>query len=157
VVRRGSYDAKSNTIPLELEATAGPLVRIVVTGAKFSGGELKKLVPVYQEGTVDTDLLEEGKRNIRERLERNGYFDAGVEYVTRTQEVTLNGGTQGKRRVDHLSRGARGPAHTDGNRVRWQSLFQYGIAAQSPDDLPERIPDAGKIQSKIDGVRPGLD
>src|SRR6266849_5315693 len=56
VVRRGSYDAKSNTIPLELEATAGPLVRIAVTGAKFSGGELKKLVPVYQEGAVDTEI-----------------------------------------------------------------------------------------------------
>ena len=92
VVRRGVYDARSNTIALELEVTAGPLVRIAVTGAKFSGGELKKLVPVYQEGAVDTDLLEEGKRNIRERLERNGYFDAGVEYAMSTREVTLGGG-----------------------------------------------------------------
>jgi outer membrane protein insertion porin family len=94
-VRRGSYDAQSNTIPLELEVTGGPLVRIAVTGAKFSSGELKKLVPVYQEGAVDTDLLEEGKRNIRERLERNGYFDAEVEYATSTNEVTLNGGRKG--------------------------------------------------------------
>src|SRR5260370_7888299 len=86
VVRRGSYDAKSNTISLELEATAGPLVRITVAGAKFSGGELKKLIPVYQEGAVDADLLEEGKRNIRERLERQGYFDADVNYTTETHE-----------------------------------------------------------------------
>src|SRR5229473_1704840 len=83
MVRRGTYDAKSNAIPLELEITEGPRVRIAVTGAKFSGGELKKLVPVYQEGAVDADLLEEGKRNIRERLERDGYFDAEVEYATR--------------------------------------------------------------------------
>ena len=40
-----------------------------MTGAKFSKGELKRLIPVYQEGAVDTDLLEEGKRNLRERLE----------------------------------------------------------------------------------------
>src|SRR6267378_4089762 len=111
VVRRGSYDAKSNTIPLELEATAGPLVRITVTGAKFSGGELKKLVPVYQEGAVDTDLLEEGKRNIRERLERNGYFDAGVEYVTRTQEVTFSGGRKGSEELITY-RVERGDRHT---------------------------------------------
>src|SRR6266404_2562563 len=91
-VRRGTYDAKSNTIPLELEVTEGPLVRVAVAGAKFSGGQLKKLVPVYQEGAVDTDLLEEGKRNIRERLERNGYFDAEVEYGTSTNEVTLKSG-----------------------------------------------------------------
>jgi outer membrane protein insertion porin family len=111
VVRRGSYDAKSNTIPLELEATAGPLVRIAVTGAKFSGGELKKLVPVYQEGTVDTDLLEEGKRNIRERLERNGYFDAGVEYVTSTREVTLSGRRKGSEELITY-RVERGDRHT---------------------------------------------
>ncbi len=111
VVRRGSYDVKSNTIPLELEATAGPLVRIAVTGAKFSGGELKKLVPVYQEGAVDTDLLEEGKRNIRERQERNGYFDAGVEYVTSTQEVTLSGGRKGSEELITY-RVERGDRHT---------------------------------------------
>src|SRR6266403_4165968 len=57
MVRRGTYDAKSNAIPLELEITEGPRVRIAVTGAKFSGGELKNLVPVYQEGAVDADLL----------------------------------------------------------------------------------------------------
>jgi outer membrane protein assembly factor BamA len=99
VVRRGAYDAKSNTIPLELEVTEGPLVRIAVTGAKFSGGELKKLVPVYQEGAVDADLLEEGKRNIRERLERDGYFDAEVEYATSTNEVTPKNGRKGTEEV----------------------------------------------------------
>jgi len=99
VVRRGTYDAKSNAIPLELEITEGPRVRIAVTGAKFSGGELKKLVPVYQEGAVDADLLEEGKRNIRERLERDGYFDAEVEYATSTNEVTLKNGRKGTEEV----------------------------------------------------------
>jgi outer membrane protein insertion porin family len=111
VVRRGMYDANSNTIPLELEVTEGPLVRIAVAGAKFSGGELKKLVPVYQEGAVDADLLEEGKRNIRERLERNGYFDAEVEYATSTNEVTLKNGH--KRTEEVITyRVERGDRHT---------------------------------------------
>src|ERR1700686_1579324 len=95
VVRRGNYDAKSNMLPLELEITEGPRVRVVVAGTKFSSGELKKLVPVYQEGGVDPDLLEEGKRNIRERLERDGYFDSDVEYATSTHEVTLASGHKG--------------------------------------------------------------
>lgn len=81
-VRRGEYDAGENTIPLTLEVTEGPRVRIQVDGAKFSKDQLKKLVPIYQEGSVDTDLLEEGKRNLRERLEREGYFDASVNYST---------------------------------------------------------------------------
>jgi outer membrane protein insertion porin family len=86
-VRRGEYDVEKNTIPLELEVTDGPQVQVAVTGAKLSKGDLKRMVPIYQEGAVDTDLLEEGKRNIRERLEREGYFDAQVSYTTQTREV----------------------------------------------------------------------
>jgi outer membrane protein insertion porin family len=88
-VRRGEYDAAKNTISLTLDVTEGPQVDLAVTGAKFSKGDLKRLVPVYQEGAVDTDLLEEGKRNIRERLERDGYFDAQVNYTTETKEVEV--------------------------------------------------------------------
>lgn len=86
-MRRGAYDAKKNTIPLELEVTEGPRVKVELKGAKFSDGELKRLIPIYQEGAVDADLLEEGKRNILERLERLGYFDGDVNYKTETHEV----------------------------------------------------------------------
>ncbi len=109
-VRRGEYNAAKNTVPLELEVTEGPQVQLAVTGAKFSSGELKRLVPVYQEGAVDTDLLEEGKRNIRERLERDGYFDAQVNYTTETKEVQ---GKEQKSKVTeevityHIERGDR--------------------------------------------------
>src|SRR5712692_8999585 len=89
-VRRGDYDAAKNTIPLDLEVTEGPRVKVSLTGAKFSKGELKKLIPIYQEGAVDADLLEEGKRNVRERLERQGYFDAEVNYTTETHDVKSN-------------------------------------------------------------------
>src|SRR6266850_1781739 len=99
-VRRGEYDAAKNTIPLDLDVTEGPRVRVSVTGAKFSKGDLKKLIPVYQEGAVDADLLEEGKRNLLERLEREGYFDAEVDYETDTHEVKRNGtGWQGTEEV----------------------------------------------------------
>jgi outer membrane protein insertion porin family len=94
-VRRGEYDRAKNTIPLELEVTEGPRVQIAITGVKISSGQLKKLVPVYQEGSVDVDLLEEGKRNIRERLEREGYFDAEVEYATATKEAQRSGSWKG--------------------------------------------------------------
>ena len=86
-VRRGNYDAAKNTVPLDLEVTEGPRVKVNLTGAKLSDGDLKKLIPIYQEGAVDTDLLEEGKRNVRERLERQGYFDAEVNYTAETHAV----------------------------------------------------------------------
>jgi len=86
-VRRGEYDAAKNSVPLTLDVTEGPRVKVEVTGAKFSSGDLKRLLPFYQEGAVDADLLEEGKKNLRERLERQGYFDAAVDYTTETREV----------------------------------------------------------------------
>src|SRR5216684_4111393 len=91
-VRRGNYDSAKNTIPLDLDVTEGPRVKVTLTGAKFSEGELKKLIPIYQEGAIDADLLEEGKRNVRERLERQGYFDAEVDYTTETHEVKSSRG-----------------------------------------------------------------
>lgn len=87
-VRRGEYDATTDTLPLTLEVTQGPKVLITVEGAKFSKRELPRLIPVYQERSVDADLLEEGKRNLRERMEREGYFDARVDYT-----VTASNGT----------------------------------------------------------------
>src|SRR3989454_693569 len=99
-VRREDYNAAKNMIPLELDVTEGPRVQITLTGASFSQGELKKLIPVYQQGAVDADLLEEGKRNIRERLERQGYFDADVNYTTETHEAkTTRGGARGTEEI----------------------------------------------------------
>src|SRR5260370_13338139 len=86
-VRRGDYDAAKHTVPLDLDVAEGPRVQLTVSGAKFSRGELKKLIPIYQEGAVDADLLEEGKKNLRERLERVGRFDSQVDYRTDTREV----------------------------------------------------------------------
>lgn len=109
VARRSEYDPATKSVALKLEVTEGPRVRLAITGAKFSNGELRRLVPVYQEGAVDTDLLEEGKRNIRERLERDGYFDAEVEYATNTNEVQVHGGRKETEEVItyHVERGDR--------------------------------------------------
>ena len=80
-MRRGEYNAATNSLSLTLDVIAGPTVRVTIVGAKFSRGELRKLIPIYQEASVDVDLLEEGKRNLRERLEREGFFDATVDYT----------------------------------------------------------------------------
>lgn len=95
-VRRGEFDAAKNTAAISLEVTQGPRVDVSVNGAKFSEAELKRLIPIYQEGAVDPDLLEEGKRNIRERLERQGYFDADVSYKIAMHDVKTSAwqGTQ---------------------------------------------------------------
>lgn len=85
---RGDYDPKSVTLPLTISVVAGPRVSVVVTGTKISGKEIRKLVPVYEEGDVDPDLLEEGKRNIADLLQKQGYFDSTVAYSTHLDPKT---------------------------------------------------------------------
>ena len=68
----------------------GPTVAIPTEGEKISKGQLKKLVPVYQENSVDDDLLNEGRRNLRDYLQTKGYFDATVD-VERQQSANRAG------------------------------------------------------------------
>ena len=59
---------------------------ILTEGEKISKRQLKKLVPVYQENSVDDDLLNEGRRNLRDYLQTKGYFDVSVDMERRPQE-----------------------------------------------------------------------
>lgn len=107
-VRRSDYDAVKKTVDLTLDVSEGARVRVEVTGASLSNGELKRLVPIFQEGAVDADLLEEGKRNIRERLEREGYFDSSVEYSSATQEIQAKKGNGEEQVITYkVERGGR--------------------------------------------------
>ena len=108
VIRRGEYDVAKNSVPLSLDVTEGPRIRVQVTGAKISKGELKRLVPIYEEGAVDVDLLEEGKRNLRERQEREGYFDAQVDYKTETHEVSAKASQSADHNVSSNASGTPG-------------------------------------------------
>ena len=107
---------------------------------------------------MDADLLEEGKRNLLERLERDGYFDAKVNYTTETREV------QGK---DQQSKGTeevityhieRGDRHRlVGIEIIWQPLLQHRIAAQPAASIRSGVRVARKIQPAADRIRRGID
>jgi outer membrane protein insertion porin family len=74
-----AYDPESNLVPLKLAAVAGARVRIEISGAHLSQGKQHKLLPIFAEGAVDEDLLQEGRRNIRDYLQSQGYFNANVQ------------------------------------------------------------------------------
>ena len=77
-LRTESYDKARRQVDYTFRANQGPLVKVVVEGAKFSRGRMKLLLPIYQEGTIDNDLLNEGTYNIKDFLFQEGYFDATV-------------------------------------------------------------------------------
>lgn len=73
-----TYRPERNTVDYVFKIDRGPVVDIAAEGIKLSQHILKKLVPIYEEGAVDNDLLNEGRRNIQNHLQTLGYFDATV-------------------------------------------------------------------------------
>lgn len=84
---RGTYDPETKKVPLTFSVTAGPRIRIEIDGAHVSKSQRKKLLPMYQEGAVDEDLLQEGRRNLRDYLQSQGYFDADVQVSSRQDDT----------------------------------------------------------------------
>ena len=72
------YHPERNTVDYEFQIDRGPVVRIDAEGFKITHLRLRKLVPIYEEGAVDDDLLNEGRRNLQNHLQTLGYFDATV-------------------------------------------------------------------------------
>ncbi|HET9086157.1 MAG TPA: POTRA domain-containing protein [Acidobacteriaceae bacterium] len=76
-----TFDPAATKVDYGFDVSRGPSVRVIARGAKVSSGELKRLVPVYEEGAVDPDLLDEGNSNLRNHFQKKGYFDAQVTHV----------------------------------------------------------------------------
>jgi outer membrane protein insertion porin family len=78
------YHKDSNRADLVIDARPGPIVKVHVTGAKLSAlpflrdRQMKKLIPIFSEGTVDADLVEEGRRNLIDFFQGKGYFNVKV-------------------------------------------------------------------------------
>jgi outer membrane protein insertion porin family len=78
------YHKDINRADLVIDARPGPIVKVHVTGAKLSplpflrDRQMKKLIPIFSEGAVDPDLVEEGRRNLISFFQSKGYFDVKV-------------------------------------------------------------------------------
>ena len=63
------FDSESNSATPSLHIEAGPVIVIRAIGAKISNHKLERYVPVFEERSVDRDLLIEGAHNLRDYLE----------------------------------------------------------------------------------------
>jgi outer membrane protein insertion porin family len=74
-LQKSTYVPPRQQLDYDFAANQGPVVNVVVNGVKLSKSRTKLLVPVYEEGAVDNDLLNEGAFNIKDYLQQKGYFD----------------------------------------------------------------------------------
>ncbi len=73
-----TYRPNRNVVDYVFKVDRGPVVSIAAEGFKLDHHVLRRLVPIYEEGAVDDDLLNEGRRNIQNHLQTLGYFEATV-------------------------------------------------------------------------------
>ena len=66
-------------------ANQGPRVKVLVEGAKMGPERIKHVIPIFEEGTVDEDLLNEGNRRVRDYYQRLGYFDVKVDHERKSE------------------------------------------------------------------------
>ena len=82
-IEKLDYDKQERLVQPQLEINAGPKIKVQAVEAKVSKRVLKRYVPIFQERTVDNDLLVEGARNLRDYFQSKGYYDVDVDFRTK--------------------------------------------------------------------------
>lgn len=78
------YNPATNRVDVSFKVELGPVVTVRTAGARLSAipflasRQMKKLIPIYSEGTIDRDLVEEGQRNLTDYFQKKGFYDAKV-------------------------------------------------------------------------------
>jgi outer membrane protein assembly complex protein YaeT len=122
------YIDASDTVEYTFSVDPGPTVEIRTDGVKLSQSTLKRYVPVYEEGAVDDDLLNEGRRNLTDYLQTLGFFDAKVSF-NRIRD-------QQNKHVEIVYMIDRGPRHKltsvkiEGNKYFPSSLIRERMTIQ---------------------------
>jgi outer membrane protein assembly complex protein YaeT len=74
------YDEATQRVRPHLDVTPGPKIKVRTLEAKVSGRVMRRYVPIYQERAVDPDLLLEGKQNLEDYFQGQGYYDVDIEF-----------------------------------------------------------------------------
>ena len=78
------YDATTNRVEVSFTVQLGPVVTVRMEGARLNfipplaSRQMKKLIPIYSEGTIDRELMEEGQRNLTDYFQKKGFYDVKV-------------------------------------------------------------------------------
>jgi outer membrane protein insertion porin family len=76
-----SLDSKQNVITISLTGGIGPKVDVHVPDIKLKEKELRELLPIKRDGSIDESAIVEGERRLRNKLQTQGYFFAQPEAI----------------------------------------------------------------------------
>jgi outer membrane protein insertion porin family len=169
-----SFRPETNRADLTFEVDPGPTFSVRVSGARISKGTVKRLVPIFEENSIDQDLVDEGERNLVSYFQSKGYFDVKI-------GSHLDRQPDGVSVVYNVDRGARHKiegVYFEGNRhfddaklasfvlVKKAHLLSRGkfsddLLRKSSDALAALYQNQGfagvKVETKIDDFEPQVD
>jgi outer membrane protein insertion porin family len=126
------YTPENQRTNFHFSANQGPVVKVLVKGVDISPDRLKRVIPVFEEGAVDDDLLNEGNRRLRDYYQRMGYFDVKVDHEQQPaaeEEVTILYHVQlgARRRVQRVS--------VEGNHYFDAATLKEALSVHAVDSL----------------------
>ncbi len=68
-----------NAVIVEIAVDSGPQVEVEVEGFSLSSEQRRQLLPILRQGGLDEATLEEGRLNLLDHIQREGYFFAEVQ------------------------------------------------------------------------------
>ena len=125
-----NYVQAKNDVDFQFTANRGPIVHVLVDGANLSDDKVRKLVPIYEEGSVDDDLLNEGNQHLQNYFQRLGYFDVRVQHEEKTATANL------VEIVFHVQLGARHrvvKVSVDGNKYFNSATLEERLSVRAHD------------------------
>ena len=140
------YDAKNNRVDVSFKVQLGKVITVRTTGAKLtvlgflSGRQMKKLIPIYSEGSIDREIVEEGQQNLVDYFQKKGYFDATVKInVTRQPDQVAV--------VYEIERGEKHKV----NRILFHGNYQIPAADLQPHVVVKKahILSHGSVSQKL--------
>ena len=118
------YDAAANTAQPILHIDAGPRIQVRTVGANVSQRKLQRYIPIFEEHSVDYDLLVEGAHNLQDYFQSNGYYQ--TEVVFKEQNVVND-----RASIDYLI--------NTGDRRKLVAIQIHGNRYFSEEQLRERM------------------
>src|SRR5262249_43183999 len=121
-----NYHPDTNRADVIINAQPGPVVKIGIQGAKLSRipflrtRRMRRLIPIYTEGSVDADLVEEGRQNLIDFFQSRGYFNVKVttDFQEQPSLIDLVYKITSGRKHTVESIGFRGNTHFDVNDLK---------------------------------------
>ncbi len=139
------HDPATDTVELTIAIESGRFLQLAVEGYELSDERREELLPIYEERSIDADLIDEGAFAILEYLRRDGYLQATVS--SRLFEAPFDDASQVTYAIDTGERSSVREVRIEGNSfftsdilherigISRQGLFSRGV--YSPELLDE--------------------